>query len=60
MDKSDIVVKITYRKRRVDLTMTGRRDVPKFAGILKMSSLRRHTQVCISSPLLNIYTVNAG
>jgi hypothetical protein len=41
MDKSDIVVKITYRKRRVDLTMTGRRDVPKFAGILRMSSLRR-------------------
>ena len=60
MDKSDIVVKITYRKRRVDLTMTGRRDVPKFAGILKVSSLRRHTQVRISSPLLNIYTVNAG
>jgi len=27
MDKSDIVVKITYRKRRVDLTMTGQRDV---------------------------------
>jgi hypothetical protein len=60
MDKSDIVVKITYRKRRVDLTMTGRRDVPKFAGILKVSSLRIDMLRSFSSPLLNIYTVNAG
>jgi hypothetical protein len=32
MDKLDIVAKITLRKRRVDLTMTGRRDVPNFEG----------------------------
>jgi hypothetical protein len=35
MDKTDIVVKITPSPRRVDLTMTGRRDVAKFEGKVK-------------------------